>query len=77
MKFWDVRELNINELRRVVIRYCLPLSPLNPLIISAGFYFYKKFPKYYQSVFGGQRIIPVGSDWSDMSDEIYPKVILL
>ena len=26
MKFWDVRELNINELRRVVIRYCLPLS---------------------------------------------------
>ena len=43
----------------------------------SGFYFYKRFPKYYQSVFGGQRIIPVGSDWSDMSDEIYPKVILL
>ena len=25
MKFLDVRELNINELSKVVIRYCLPL----------------------------------------------------
>ena len=48
-----------------------------PADYFSGFYFYNKFPKYYQSVFGGQRIIPVGSDWSYMSDEIYPKVILL
>ena len=43
MKFWDVHELRINELRRMVTWYRLPLSPLNPLITSAGFYFYKKF----------------------------------
>ena len=54
-----------------------PSLSAKPAEIISGFYFYKKFPKYYQSVFGGQRIIPVGSDWSDMSDEIYPKVILL
>ena len=54
-----------------------PSLSAKPADYFSGFYFYKKFPKYYQSVFGGQRIIPVGSDWSDMSDEIYPKVILL
>ena len=54
-----------------------PSLSAEPADYFSGFYFYKKFPKYYQSVFGGQRIIPVGSDWSDMSDEIYPKVILL
>ena len=54
-----------------------PSLSAKPADYFSGFYFYNKFPKYYQSVFGGQRIIPVGSDWSDMSDEIYPKVILL
>ena len=54
-----------------------PSLSAEPADYFSGFYFYNKLPKYYQSVFGGQRIIPVGSDWSDMSDEIYPKVILL
>lgn len=43
MKFWDVHELRINELRRMVTWYRLPLSPLNPLIISAGFIFIRSF----------------------------------
>ena len=54
-----------------------PSLSAKPADYFSGFYFYNEFPQYYQSVFGGQRIIPVGSDWSDISDEIYPKVILL
>ena len=62
MKFWDVHELRINELRRMVTWYRLPLSPLrNPVSLwFTGFFSFRyrkrfcwRFRYYFYDYFKG------------------------